>query len=60
VKRIGVDLCEAWGLDPSRVIRISIYLLPLEERVEVVLVDLGSASLDRLVRYRLVELEATP
>ena len=60
MKRIGVDLCEAWGLDPSRVMRISIYLLPFEERVEVTLVDLGSPSLDQLVRYRLVELEATP
>lgn len=58
MRRIGVDLCEAWGLDPSKVMRIEIYLLPFEERVEVTLVDLGSPTLDQLVRYQLVELEA--
>lgn len=58
MRRIGVELCEAWGLDPSKVMRIEIHLLPFEERVEVTLADLGSPTLDQLVRYQLVELEA--
>lgn len=57
---IGAQLCEAWGIDPNDVMRMTISVTPTEATVVMTMALGVDDFVPTLAKYRLTPIEVTP